>query len=112
MAQDWAQSVREAALKHGSLVKDLGVLMSQPQKQWKECTPLIQFTFFSQLDVPDVEGSSSGLDGGKCKLRQTMINNLVLNDTRAFRSHPLHLLLHDLAVIDYYFDKGTFNLGQ
>lgn len=41
-----------------------------------------------------------------------MINEVVLNDTRAFRSHPLYPLLHDLAVVDHYFNKAAVNLGQ
>lgn len=60
----------------------------------------------------DDEGSSSGLHGGKCSPRREMINNVVSNNTRAFRSHPLFPLLRDLAVVDYYFDKAAFNLGQ
>ena len=41
-----------------------------------------------------------------------MINEVVLNDTRAFRSHPLYPLLLDLAVVDHYFNKAAVNLGQ
>lgn len=71
--------------------------------------------FPRQVDVTEGRRTETGGGLDRCgwSPRRAVINNVVMNvNTCVFRSHPLFPLLRDLAVVDHYYDKAAFNLGQ